>query len=167
MNIVFVVAIAENGVIGRDNALPWRIPSDLQRFRRLTMGRPLLMGRKTFASIGKALPGRTSIVVSRDAKLNLPGAVVAPSLAAGLEVAAGDALRRGVDEIMVIGGGEVFGELMPRVTRLEITRVHASPEGDAFFPDIDERAWRESARQPHAAGPKDDAAFTTLTYVRR
>lgn len=167
MIVVFVAAVAENGVIGRGNAMPWRLPSDLKHFRRLTLGRPVLMGRKTFESIGKPLSGRTNIVITRDPQLCIGGVVVVHDLAAGLGAARGDALRRGVDEIMVIGGGDIFRELMPQAHRLEITRVQASPEGDAFFPEIDPAAWRETARAPHAAGPADSAAFTTLTYLRR
>jgi dihydrofolate reductase len=167
VNIIFVVAVAENGVIGRNNSMPWRIPSDLKHFRRVTMGKPVLMGRKTFESISKPLSGRTNIVVSRDLHLRVAGAVVAHDLNTGLAVARGHALRRGVDEIMVIGGGEVFLELMPMATRLEITRVHASPEGDAYFQEIDEAVWQVIARTEHAQGPSDEAAFTTLTYARR
>lgn len=166
MNIVFVVAVAENGVIGRDNAMPWRISSELKHFRVLTIGKPVLMGRKTFTSIGKPLPGRTNIVVTRERDLKLAGAVVANSLPLALDVAAGDALRRGVSDVMVIGGGEIFRELMPRAYRLEFTRVHAAPEGDAFFPEIDLTRWRETRRTFHAAGPKDDHDFTTVTYER-
>lgn len=166
MKLVLVAAVAENGVIGRANAMPWHIPSDLKHFRRLTFGKPVVMGRKTFESIGKPLVGRTNIVVTRDPQLCLPGAVVAHDLAAGLSVARGDALRRGGDEIMVIGGGDIFCELMPRAQRLEITRVHEAPAGDAFFPKIDPAAWQEIARAPHPAGPADSAAFTTLTYIR-
>lgn len=166
MNIVFVVAVAENGVIGRNNALPWRISSDLKHFRALTIGKPVLMGRKTFVSIGKPLPGRTNIVVTRERGLSIPGAVVANSLAQALDVAAGDALRRGVSDVMVIGGGEVFRELLPRAKRLEWTQVHAAPGGDAFMPPIAMSEWRETRREFHAAGPKDDHDFTTVTYER-
>jgi dihydrofolate reductase len=166
MNIVFVVAIAENGVIGRDNALPWRISSDLKHFRALTIGKPVLMGRKTFVSIGKPLPGRTNIVVTRERGLNVAGAIVANSLGQALEAAQADALRRGVSDVMVIGGGEIFRELMPRAQRLEFTHVHAAPEGDAVFPPLDMAEWRETRREFHAAGPKDDHDFTTATYER-
>lgn len=167
MKLVIVAAVSENGVIGRDGDMPWRLRSDLRRFRARTMGRPIVMGRKTYESLGAPLKGRTNIVVSRDPAFAAPGIAVAADLARALESARGDALRRGVDEIMVIGGGDVFRELMPRAARLEVTRVHASPEGDAFFPEIDGQAWRETARERHEAGPNDAAAFTTMTYVRR
>ena len=166
MEIVFVVAMGENGVIGRAGGLPWRLKSDLRHFRAVTMGHPVLMGRKTYLSIGKPLPGRTNIVVSRDRALAIPGAVVAPTLPLALEAARGDALRRGAAAIMVIGGADIYAQLMSRVARLEVTRVHATPEGDSFFPPIEGAAWTEVFREPHAASPGDDAAFTLLTYRR-
>lgn len=164
--LVLVAAVAENGVIGRNNALPWRIKSDLARFRARTMGKPVVMGRKTFLSIGKPLDGRTNIVVSRTPGFAAPGIVVAPSLETALLAARGDALRRGVDAIMIIGGTEIFAQAMPLADCLEITRVHARPEGDAYFPAIDASVWQETARRGHPAGPQDEAAVTEITYVR-
>jgi len=166
MEIVFVAAVAENGVIGRAGGLPWRLKSDLQHFRALTTGKPIVMGRKTWASLGRPLPKRTNIVVTRDPAFTAAGAVVTASLAAGLEVARGDALRRNADAIMVIGGGDIYAQLMARATRLEITRVHVRPDGEAVFPPIDPAVWRETARRECAAGPGDAANFTYLTYVR-
>ncbi len=165
MDIVFVVAVAENGVIGRRGALPWRLKSDLKHFRALTMGKPVLMGRKTWDSIGRPLPGRTNIVVTRDAAFTAGGAIVA-ALAPALEVARGDALRRGADAIAVIGGGDIYAALLPLATRLEITRVHARPEGDTVFPPIDPAQWREAARRECPAGPDDEASFDCLTFTR-
>jgi dihydrofolate reductase len=164
--IVLIAAVAENGVIGRNNALPWRIKSDMARFRARTMGKPVVMGRKTFLSIGKPLDGRTNIVVSRNAAFGAPGIVVAPSLHAALLTARGDALRRGAEDIMVIGGTEIFAQAMPLAHRLDITLVHARPEGDAYFPPIDTKTWRETARQECPAGPQDDAAYAEITYLR-
>jgi dihydrofolate reductase len=164
--IVLFAAVAENGVIGRGNALPWRLPSDLKRFRAATMGKPVVMGRKTYLSIGKPLDGRTNIVVSRNAGFGAPGIVVAPSLEAALDAARGDALRRGTDEILVIGGTEIFAQAMPRATRMDITLVHARPAGDVRFPPIDPNTWREIERREHPAGPQDDAAYAQITYVR-
>ncbi|HWP27664.1 MAG TPA: dihydrofolate reductase [Xanthobacteraceae bacterium] len=164
--LVLVAAVAENGVIGRNNALPWRIKSDLARFRARTMGKPVVMGRKTFLSIGKPLDGRTNIVVSRTPGFAAPGIVVASSLEKALLAARGDALRRGVDEIMVIGGSEIFSQAMPLADSLEITSVHARPEGDVYFPPIDPRIWQETVRREHPAGPQDEAAYTEITYVR-
>jgi len=167
MKIVLVAAIGENSVIGREGALPWRLKSDLQHFRKVTLNRPVIMGRKTYSSIGKPLKDRTSIVLSSDLSLVAPGTVLATSLDAALDYARQDAEKRGVDEIMVIGGSDVFATMLPRADRLEITHVHASPEGDAFFPPIDANAWQEVAREKHKRGPDDDADFTAVTYLRR
>jgi len=166
MEIVLVAAVAENGVIGRAGGLPWRLKSDLQRFRTLTTGKPIVMGRKTWASLGRPLPQRTNIVVTRDPAFTAPGAVVAASLAAALAVARGDALRRNADAIMVIGGGDIYAQAMPLATRLEITHVHARPDGEAVFPMIDPAVWRETARRAVPPGPGDEASFTGVTYVR-
>lgn len=164
--VVFVVAMAENGVIGANNAMPWTLKSDLKRFKALTIGKPVVMGRKTFLSIGRPLPGRTNIVVTRDPSFSASRVVVAPSLEAAWEVARGDALRRG-SEIAVIGGADVFAQWMPRAGRLEITEVHASPDGDTRMAPIDAAAWREVARLRQAATPSDSADFSYVTYVRR
>ena len=167
MTIVLVAAIGENFVIGRDGQLPWRLKSDLQHFKKVTLNRPVVMGRKTHESIGKLLPGRTNIVLSRDLTLVAQGAVLATSLDAALSFARADAAKHGVDEIMVIGGSDIFAATMPMADRLEITHVHASPEGDAVFPPIDPEVWQEAWREDHYAGPDDDADFTLATYVRR
>jgi dihydrofolate reductase len=164
--LVLVAAVAENGVIGRAGALPWRLRTDMQRFRALTIGHPVVMGRKTYLSLGKPLKDRTNIVVTRDPAFVAAGIVVASSLEAGLEAAQGDALRRGAAAIVIGGGADIYAETIDRAARLEITRVHARPEGDTVFPAIDPGRWRETAREEHAAGPEDEAAFTTLTYER-
>ncbi len=167
LQIVFVVAVAENGVIGRDNAMPWHLRSDLKRFKRITMDRPVVMGRKTFASIGRPLPGRTNIVVTRDAAFQAPGVVVAPSLDAAREVARGDALRRFVTEIMVIGGADIFAQWLPLADRLEVTEVHATPDGDTVLAPMDPAEWEEVARARHARGDGDTADFSYVTWRRR
>ncbi|HEY6023716.1 MAG TPA: dihydrofolate reductase [Pseudolabrys sp.] len=167
MKIVLVAAIGDNSVIGRDGQLPWRLKSDLQHFRKVTLNRPVVMGRKTHESIGKLLPGRTNIVLSRDLTLVALGAVLATSLDAALSFARADAVKRGVDEIMVIGGSDIFAATMPMADRLELTLVHASPEGDALFPPVDPEVWQEVWREDHYAGPDDEADFTLATYVRR
>jgi dihydrofolate reductase len=167
MQIVFVAAVAENNVIGNRGALPWRISSDLKHFRVLTLNRPVIMGRKTFSSIGKALDKRTNIVVTSNLSSVAPGVTLATSIDAAIGVARADAEKRGVKEIMVIGGGNIFAALMPYAGRLEITHVHASPEGDSFFPPIDPDVWEEQSRRECRAGPKDSADFTLATYVRR
>ena len=167
MEIVLVVAVAENGVIGRAGGLPWRIKSDLQRFRAMTWGRPVIVGRKTYLSFARQpLPGRTNIIVSRSPDFAAPGAIVAPTLAAALEVARGDALRRATDAAMVVGGAEIYAQAMPLADRLEITHIHARPEGDTTFPAIDPTIWRETARTVHAPQPGDDAGYDAVTYVR-
>jgi dihydrofolate reductase len=167
MKIVLVAAIGDNLVIGREGQLPWHLKSDLQHFRKLTLNRPVIMGRKTHESIGKLLDGRTNIVLTRDLSLVARGAVLATSLDAALGVARKDAAKRGVDEIVVIGGSDIFAATMEMADRLEITHVHASPDGDAMFPPIDDEIWQEASREEHFAGPDDDADFTFATYIRR
>lgn len=166
MKVVLVVAVGENGIIGRGGRLPWHLRSDLQHFKRLTLEKPVIMGRKTYESIGKPLPQRTNIVVTRDAAFSAPGVLFAPDLDAAFALARADAEKRGADEITVIGGSEVFAALMADADRLEVTLVHASPAGDVSFPPIDPNLWREVARERHARGPHDDCDFTTLTYER-
>jgi len=164
--IVLIAAVADNGVIGRDNAMPWRLSSDLKRFKALTMGKPVVMGRKTYLSIGKPLPGRTNIVVSRNAGFAVPGALVAATLDAALAVARGDALRRGAGEIAVIGGTDIFAQCMPLAERLEITHVHSRPDGDTHFPAIDPERWRPVERSEHPPGPQDETGFAFVSYAR-
>ena len=166
IDIVLLAAVADNGIIGRDNGLPFRQSSDLKRFKQLSMGKPLVMGRKTYLSIGKPLPGRTNIVVTRDPSFNAVGIVTAMSLDAAMTVARGDALRRGADAIVVIGGTDIFKQTMPLADRLEITHVHARPEGDVSFPPIEETHWRATDRSDHPAGPQDEASFSYVTYLR-
>lgn len=167
MEIVFVVAIAENGVIGAGNAMPWRLKSDMARFKALTIGKPVIMGRKTFESLPRRpLPGRTNIVITRDAAYRAAGAIVTTSAADADAVARGDALRRSVTEVAVIGGAEIFRQWLARADRLEITEVHARPDGDTHF-DIDKAEWDEVTRIRHPAGPDDSADFSYVTYRRR
>jgi dihydrofolate reductase len=166
ISVVLLAAVADNGVIGRDNALPFRQSSDLKRFKAMTMGKPVVMGRKTYDSIGKPLPGRTNIVVTRNADFAAPGAVVARSVEAALERAREDAISRGADEFVVIGGTGLFEQTMGLADRLEITHVHARPVGDTYFPEIDPGQWREILRSDHPAGPQDEAPFSYVTYAR-
>ena len=164
--VVLVAAIAENGVIGRGGALPWRLKSDMQHFKRLTIGKPVIMGRKTFESIGKALKDRTNIVLTRDFGLVARDIVLATSMDAAFAFAATDADKRGVKEIMVIGGSDVFETAMSVADRLEITRVHASPPGDSFFPAVDSQAWHIVKSERRGRGPHDEVDFTVQTYER-
>ena len=167
MDIVLVAAVAENGVIGRAGDLPWRIKSDMRRFRAMTWGKPVIVGRKTYLSFAKRpLPGRTNIIVSRSPDFAAPGAIVAPTLAAALEVARGDALRRASDAIMVVGGAEIYAQAMPLADRLEITHINARPSGDTTFPAIDPAMWHEAARTAHAPEAGDDAGYDAVTYIR-
>jgi dihydrofolate reductase len=165
-DIILVAAVSENGVIGRGNALPWRLKSDLAHFRAVTMGKPVIMGRKTYLSIGKPLTGRTTIVVSRDAAFAAPGVLVAPSLDAATAAARGDALRRGTNAIIIAGGADIYAQAMPLAARLDITYIHRAVDGDAHFPSIDGRIWHEIARDERAAAAGDDAAFAFVTYER-
>jgi len=166
MDIVLVAAVAANGVIGRGNALPWRLKSDLMNFRAVTMGKPLVMGRKTFQSLARPLKDRTVIVVSRDATFAAPGVVVAPNFDAALGVARGDALRRGAVAIVVAGGADIYMQALPLAARLIITEVHKAVEGDVRFPAIDPEIWRESARSEQNPAAEDEAAFAFVTYER-
>lgn len=166
LQLTLIAAVAENGVIGRGNTLPWRLKSDMRHFRDETMDKPVVMGRKTFASIGRPLKGRTTIVVTRDPSFTAPGAVVAPSLDAALTAARGDALRRGADRIIVAGGAEIYAQALPLATQLVITRVHRRLDGDAYFPEINPNVWHESARSEHQPAAEDEAPFAFVTYRR-
>ena len=166
MDIVLLAAVAENGVIGRGNGLPWRLKSDMQHFRALTMGKPVVVGRKTYLSIGKPLAGRTTIVVSRDHNFTAPGTVVAPSLDAALATARGDALRRNTDTIVVAGGADIYAQALSLAARLAITEVHQAVAGDARFPAIDPALWREIARSERELGAEDEIPFAFVTYER-
>jgi len=166
IEIVLVAAVADNGIIGQGGALPWRLKSDMQHFRRSTMGKPVVMGRKTFVSLGKPLAGRTNIVVSRDPTFAAVGALVAPTMEVALTAARGDALRRGANEIAVIGGADIYAQTLARADKLVITRVHLQPSGDTAFPAIDSDVWQETERTDHVAGAQDDASFSVLVYRR-
>jgi dihydrofolate reductase len=167
METVLIVAVADNGVIGAGGAIPWRLKTDLQRLKTMTLGRPVVMGRKTFVSLRRPLPGRTNIVVTRDGDFRAAGAVVTTTLADARAVATGDALRRFVTEIAVIGGAEIYAQWMALADRLEITEVHARPKGDTYFAAVDATVWEEVARVRKSAGPDDSADFSFVTYRRR
>ena len=167
MEIVLLVAVADNGVIGSGGAIPWRLKTDQQRFKAMTMDKPVVMGRKTFVSLRRPLPGRTNIVVTRDPNFRAAGAVVTTSFSDARAVATGDALRRSVTEIAVIGGAEIYAQWMDVADRLEITEVHARPEGDTYFAAIELAGWEEVARVRNSSGPDDSADFSYVTYRRR
>ncbi|MFC3712064.1 dihydrofolate reductase [Sphingoaurantiacus capsulatus] len=163
--ISFVVARADNGVIGRDNALPWHLPADLKHFKRLTVGKPVVMGRKTFDSIGKPLPGRHNIVLTRDAEWRAEGVTVVSNLAEAVAAAGLDPKSR-AEEVMIIGGAAVYAEALPLATRVYLTEVHEAPEGDTLLPAFDAARWREVAREDHPAEDGKPAhSFVTLERV--
>ena len=152
MKLSIIVAAAANGVIGRDNQLPWHLPADLRHFKQTTMGKPILMGRKTWESIGRPLPGRTNIVITRDSDYSAAGCVVVNSIDAAMEAAGSQ------DEIMVIGGAELYRQVLPRTDSVYLTRIHEDFEGDTVFPELNTSEWREVERadqQPDENNPHD------------
>lgn len=166
MMLSVVVAVAENGIIGRDGGLPWKLSSDLKTFRRLTIGKPIVMGRLTFQSIGKALDGRDNIVVTRDPSFGAPGISVTDSVDEALTLARVLATTRGADEVMVIGGSDLFAATLPIADRIYLTRVHANVAGDRHFPDLAPSEWREMSRESLPHGPRDDHPSTLIVYDR-
>ncbi len=160
--VSIVVAVADNGVIGRGNALPWDLPDDLQHFKRTTMGRPIVMGRKTFESIGRPLPGRLNIILTRDPSWTALGVSVASSIGQAIDFAEGQAFIDGADSVMVIGGAEVYRQALPFASRAFVTRVHGHVDGDAFF-DLEElAAWREVTRERIPAGEHNSHDFSVI-----
>ena len=164
--LCLITALAENRVIGRDNQLPWHLPADLKHFKALTLGKPIIMGRKTWDSLGRPLPGRLNVVVSRQPGLQLAGAEVFATLEAALERAEAWAQANGAEELMLIGGAQLYELGLARAERLYLTRVGLSPEGDAYFPALDLARWQQSASTAHAATP-ETPAYTFETWVRR
>jgi len=160
MHLALIAALDRNGLIGRDNALPWHLPADLQHFKRTTLGKPIVMGRKTWESLGRPLPGRHNIVLTRDPGYRAEGATVVTSIDAAL-AAAGDA-----DEVMVIGGAALYATLLPRADRLYLTRIDAAFEGDAWFPEVAPDEWREVAREVHAPDERNPYPYTFVTLER-
>lgn len=158
--ITLVVAHSRNRVIGRDGGMPWHLPADLARFKALTMGKPMIMGRRTYESIGKPLPGRRNIVVTRDRRFAADGVEVAHSLDEALALA-GDA-----GEVTVIGGGQIFCEVLPRAARIELTEIETTLEGDTYFPELDE-GWHEVARESRPADDRNPYKLNFITLERR
>ncbi len=158
--ISIIAALAENRVIGVNNTLPWRLPNDLKHFRRLTTGHAIVMGRKNYESIGKPLPERTNIIVTRNHDYRASGCLIAHSLDDALALAKGD------PEIFVIGGAEIYREALPLADRLYLTQVHSAVEGDTFFPEINDNAWKETAREQHAADEKHAYAYSFVVLER-
>ena len=164
--LAIIAAVARNGVIGGNNQLLWKLRSDMHHFRAITMGKPMIMGRRTWGSIGRPLPGRETIVVTRDPAFAAPGAHVAQDLEAAIALGQELAERLKAPEIVVAGGGELYRLLLDRCSALHITQVDLAPGGDAFFPAIDPALWREAGRAAHDPGPGDEAAFSFVDYVR-
>jgi dihydrofolate reductase len=162
--ITIVAAVAENGVIGHLGQMPWRLKGDLKHFRRITMGKPVIMGRKTFDSIGKPLDGRDNIIVSRNLEPEGGNVQVAYSLEEAVRLAELACSKAGVGEICVIGGGEIYREMMPLAARLCITRVHAEPAGDTHFPEISDADWKEIHRERLERSEGDSADATFIIY---
>ncbi len=164
--LALVVARGTNGVIGVDGDLPWKLSSDLKRFKAITLGKPVIMGRKTWASIGRPLPGRPNLVVTRDANFKAEGASVWSNLDVAIAAAHAMADTSGADEVCIIGGGELYAQTIARADRLYVTDVEAAPIGDAIFPAIVEADWHETSREAFARGPKDDHDFTLRVLDR-
>lgn len=164
--LVIVAAVAKNRVIGHGNQLVWRLPSDLKRFKAITLGKPIIMGRKTFQSIGKPLPGRANIIVTRDPTFAADGIETAATLDAALALATTRANEMGAPEIILGGGADLYAQAMPLADRLDITEVNLAPDGDALFPEIDRIVWREISREPGARTEKDEADFEVVRYGR-
>lgn len=160
-HVTFVVAVADDGVMGAGNQLPWRLPADLKRFKELTLGRPIIMGRKTYDSIGRPLPGRHNIVISRSPGVRIDGCTVVSSVAAAL-AAAGS-----VPEIVVIGGAEIYRLLLPWVDTIHLTRIHAAIPGDTFFPELDPAEWREKLVAHHPADERHAHGFSFIELNRK
>jgi dihydrofolate reductase len=164
--IALVVARAENGAIGIGGDLPWRLSTDLKQFRKVTLGKPVIMGRRTFMSLPRVLDHRVNIVLTRNAAFVAPGAVMAYNLEEALDVARKEAANAGVDEIMVIGGDDVFRAVMPLAKRIYLTEVHARPHADTWFKDFNLKDWRELSREKHEPGPKDQYPFSFVLLER-
>ncbi len=167
ISLILVVAAAENGVIGRDNRLLWRLRTDLKRFRELTLGKPMIMGRKTYESIGKPLPGRETIVLTRDGGFSPPGVHVVHSWNEAVAKGEGLAQAMGADAVAVVGGAEIYRIALPHVRKIYLTEVAVAPEGDAFFPPVDLTRFRELARVAHSESPDDEYPFTFIDFERR
>ncbi|MES2907247.1 MAG: dihydrofolate reductase [Pseudomonadota bacterium] len=164
--LCIIVAVAENGVIGSDNALPWRLSSDLKRFKAVTWGKPIIMGRKTFDSIGQPLPGRTNIIVTRDNSFAADGVEVAHSLDDAIGIAEKAALAANASEIMIAGGANIYAQVMDDADRIYITTVHDQPEGDAVFPQWNKNEWQLIHAEKLRASERDSAATTYEVYDR-
>jgi len=166
MTLALIVAASENNVIGKNNQLPWYLPGDLKYFKAITMAKPVIMGRKTFESIGKPLPGRDNIVITRNASYQADGIKVVTSLAEAVELAKSICLINGGEEIMIIGGAQIYEQALATADRVYLTRVHRHVEGDAFFPELAAEQWQEVAREDIAAEEPNPFDFSYLVLDR-
>lgn len=167
MHISLIWAMADNRLIGRDNTLPWRLPTDMRHFMNVTMGKPVLMGRKTFESMKAALPGRTNIVLTRDQTWQRDGVKVVHDLRSGIELAEQQCLIDNQHEVMIIGGADIYALALPLASRLYVTHVHASPDGDVFFPEFDWSDWETLEEDHFEADERHSAAFSIAVYQRK
>ncbi|WP_375701996.1 dihydrofolate reductase [Bartonella sp. AA89HNZF] len=167
ISICLIAAVAENGVIGREGVMPWHLSTDLQRFKALTLGKPIIMGKKTWDSLGRPLPGRTNIVITRDCTFNAEGAVVAHSLSQACSLATNVASQNDVEEIFIIGGGEIFQQGLHMADKIFLTEVLASIEGDSFFPVFDKEKWTIVQTQDIPKGDKDSHPTRFVVYERK
>ncbi len=164
MKIVLIAAFAQNRVVGINNTLPWHLPEDLKYFKRTTTGKAIIMGRKTYDSIGRPLPNRTNIVISRNSELKIEGVKVVDSLQAAIDLAKEVNFINGVEEVMVIGGASIYEEALPQADRLYITHVHAEVAGDAYFPEVDFSQWQEISRDDYAASESNPYDYSFVVY---
>lgn len=158
--ISIIVAMAQNRTIGINNTLPWRCPEDLRHFKALTMGHHMIMGRKTFDSIGKPLPGRTTVVVTRNTRLQIDGCIIAHSLQQAIAACAGD------NEIFIVGGAELYAQALPLANKLYVTEIRQDIQGDAHFPEFDKKQWREAARERHSQDQPQPLEYHFATYEK-
>lgn len=164
MKLALIAAMAQNRVVGIDNKLPWHLPEDLKYFKLITTGKAVIMGRKTYDSIGRPLPNRTNIVITRSTEFSAPGIEVVNSLDAAIELAENVSLINAVDEVMVIGGAQIYEAALPKADRLYLTHVHANVEGDAYFPDVDMNQWKELGREDYDASETNPYNYSFVVY---
>ena len=167
MKIVLIAALAENRVVGIDNRLPWHLPEDLKYFKRITTGKAIIMGRKTYESIGRPLPNRTNIVISRNSDFRAEGVKVVASLDAAINLATDVNASNGVQEVMIIGGASIYEAALPEAERLYITHVHAEVEGDAYFPAVNFKLWSEVTREDHEASDNNPYGYSFVVYDKK
>lgn len=167
IRVSLIVAVADNGVIGRDGEMAWKISSDLKHFRKLTLGKPIVMGRKTFSSLGKPLDLRDNIVLTRDSSFRPEGVEIVTDIDQALNIAERLAKNRGSNELMIIGGAEIYRLTISLADRIYLTRVHGQPEGDTYFPDLDPEIWLLQQTESHKAGERDEFDVSFMVYDRR